>query len=794
MEVGEEDNDVAGVGAGEGVVEQDRGRVDLTPFLNPHILGPHPGPYLEDADGWGRIDSLGVWECASSRFRSMEDVPNPYRKAWSSLLARILRRLVQAGNAKDEERAMKWFLVVAKLLLREPKRGGQKGQSSGEVAARFEAVKEGNWGSLLARLKYDEERMEGRRKRRQEQAGELEQKEETSRTEAKRRNTALHLVSRGQVRRCRRLVVSPGIADMEDPEVRATMRSKYPLRRHDMPTSVFAGTCMESLPALREALLDLVPGVSSGFGALRNEHLRCAGQNWDARDLHWFEEFGLKYLNVRFSTQNAWFYKVWSSVLTLPLFKSAARIPSIVRPVGIKSSGSRFFHREVMTANKGVFRAYLEPQQQALSPGGASRIVHTVRMMSEAHPEWPVVPMELQNAHNEISRRAQIVGLEKVPSLRHLALHVASYLAPSHSLECDGEEWGEAEEGHTQGDPEAGACFCTAIHPHVLALHQALAAHGGLAIFGNDDGYAIGPEEVVFKEVEKFKAAVLEDCGLTLQLDKTKVYLASREKPSHAPDWMGRAGELVEEEWCPGFLCYGVAIGSPNFVKHKLQEKTDTLCAEVDKVMTLLERDSQAALVLLSTSMSKQLDYVLTLQYSADSLYPAAVLEAKLWAVLEKLAGQPRIPRREEGLGVECVLRLPGIQSLEDRSYQQLISAQPVKLGGLGLRSLQETRLAAFIGGVEQAIPHMLGQGREEGLCPQLEGMVGKVEGQERWRAFLEAGSLTAQEFHHCWTSLAVEAHQMWQYLGKEPSGALAAGVVEAGGESVNGSTRTTVT
>ena len=38
------------------------------------------------------------------------------------------------------------------------------------------------------------------------------------------------------------------------------------------------------------------------------------------------------------------------------------------------------------------------------------------------------------------------------------------------------------------------------------------------------------------------------------------------------------------------------------------------------------------------------------------------------------------------------------------------------------------------------------------------------------------------------------EAQQKWQYLGKEPTGALAAGVLEAGGRSVNGSTRYLIT
>ena len=41
----------------------------------------------------------------------------------------------------------------------------------------------------------------------------------------------------------------------------------------------------------------------------------------------------------------------------------------------------------------------------------------------------------------------------------------------------------------------------------------------------------------------------------------------------------------------------------------------------------------------------------------------------------------------------------------------------PVRLGGMGLRSVAETSLAAIVGGVEQALPHSDGEG---GLCTQL--------------------------------------------------------------------------
>ena len=150
----------------------------------------------------------------------------------------------------------------------------------------------------------------------------------------------------------------------------------------------------------------------------------------------------------------------------------------------------------------------------------------------------------------------------------------------------------------------------------------------------------------------------------------------------------------------------GVEIGSDAFVKHKLAERVQEVIGQVDKVMDLLGNDPQAAWVLLSSAHAHQLDYSLTLQYPSDMLAGARALDARLWAALEQLSGQPHIPRgRGGGVGEDCVLDLQGIQNLEGRSFQRLQVAQTVKLGGCGLRSLEETMQPAFIGGLEQALP-----------------------------------------------------------------------------------------
>ena len=358
----------------------------------------------------------------------------------------------------ETDRFMKWYFALPKLLLRETRRGG-KGKGNAEVAARFAAVREDNWGELLQLLARDEE---AERRRRAANGRRRRVEGDPDEEKAKLSKTVLCKISRGQVGQARRLAVSPGVARMSDLGVKETMQTKYPARSRPLPASVVRGTALDSLPGLKETMLDLMPGVSGGFGSLMNEFLRCAAQNWDDQELARFEEFCLMYVNVEL---RPWVYCVANSASSVALFKSSARDPSLLRPLAIKASPVRMLHREVILANRASFREHLEPEQLALSPGCGSKIVHIVRMMLEARQDFVCVALDFKNAHNEVSRAAVVEEIQEVESLRHLALHMASYLAPAHRLDASGEAWGVAEEGEAQGDPEASAVFVSRFTP-----------------------------------------------------------------------------------------------------------------------------------------------------------------------------------------------------------------------------------------------------------------------------------------------------------------------------------------
>ena len=176
----------------------------------------------------------------------------------------------------------------------------------------------------------------------------------------------------------------------------------------------------------------------------------------------------------------------------------------------------------------------------------------------------------MKNAHNEVSRASVVTALEDEPSLRHLAWHTATCLAPKAGLESRGRIWGEACDGGSQGDPEAGPQFNVAWQKDVRVLDYRVSVSQGMARFGNDDGYVVGPPGVVFPAVQAFADNVQANHGLRLQPSKCEIFSWSGEMPPEAPREMIPGGVRVNDRFFPGILVYGIPVGSDEYVRHML--------------------------------------------------------------------------------------------------------------------------------------------------------------------------------------------------------------------------------
>ena len=324
----------------------------------------------------------------------------------------------------------------------------------------------------------------------------------------------------------------------------------------------------------------------------------------------------------------------------------------------------------------------------------------------------------------------------------------------------------------------------------MVKVDAKLAAVGGCARFGWDDGYLLGPAAQVYEALETFSREVEEECGLVLQRCKTEVF-TWEDDLADVPPGLVQAGQQVQGHWEPGMICYSIPIGSDKYVAQKLEEKVSEIVGEVEAVCEVLQEEHQVLWAVLRSSVSQKLDYWLTLVYPSQVRIAAARMDSLQIKVMEILLGM-KIPFQGEGLGWDCPLTLP-IDNLDGRSFQQWVMRQPVKSGGCGLRSHVETSHAAFLGGLEQAVPHFTGEG---GICPQLEGVVGDwtmAQEDTRWQHLLQSGCRTGVELAQSWSTLQTEARQCSIFLDQELVGPLAAEVQGIGNGSVDGSTRRAV-
>jgi hypothetical protein len=79
-------------------------------------------------------------------------------------------------------------------------------------------------------------------------------------------------------------------------------------------------------------------------------------------------------------------------------------------------------------------------------------------------------------------------------------------------------------EGLAQGSPTSSSGFSYTIHDKVKEADIRLAEYGGCARFGMDDGYLIGPKEIIFEVLAKFAEGIERDHGCALNTRKCKMY------------------------------------------------------------------------------------------------------------------------------------------------------------------------------------------------------------------------------------------------------------------------------
>ena len=646
---------------------------------------------------------------------------------------------------------------------------------------------EEDWAGLVERWLKDkqkkEEKAAGRRMSRRSDDQEQEQREI-----AKQRRTVISLIEAGQLGKAMGRVTSFGLGDIRDQAVKNQLIEKFPPRHRPLPETVPNIKPIDSFRNLRESLLSLKPGTAAGAGGIRNEYLIALGEKFEDQELRHFEEFGLAYSAGELP---GWFYKVWQTLQTVAPFKDNEK--SAVRPLGLKNSLTKLFNKEIMAQSKPEIREFLEPVQLGISIAGSALLTRSVSGVLDAFPDFICFRLDLKNAFNEMSRTAVLEVLEKEETLRHLVTFAAAILSPVAALETGGEIWGESSEGMGQGDPPSGDFFSVGLHPDLLELDQACRAGGGQARAGHDDVFAQGPADVVIPAVVRSAKAIWDRCHLQLQWNKSHIFSWSGLLPEGSPEGVELAGKEVDGVFEVGFDCYGVPMGTNNYVTSELMVLAREIAEDAKKTRELLATNKQALWSTLRLSTVQRFQFLCQHVHPSLCEPVAAWLDNELWKELEETVGFD-IPQDDRGHEGDVAITVP-VAGLSGKSFQYWAVRQPIKLHGWGFRSLKDTCVPAYLGTLETSIPRM------KEISPIMTNTWGGeaswgsgADPGERWKATLESGCREGDEMRRAWEILTAEAREAAEWLGTEVEKVFTGSLAGLGEGSLSGKTRGEIT
>ena len=458
---------------------------------------------------------------------------------------------------------------------------------------------------------------------------------------------------------------------------------------------------------MKPVLMTLRRMVAPGPGGLRNEYLRCLVGEFAPGAA----EETVKLLGV-FGSAMAndelpwWFVCAFCSAeLVAPIKrKPEPGATPDVRPITVQDTLRKCVGKAVLQRLAGDYDAYLAPQQLGVGVSCAdSKLIHGLRLLLELNPGFILVSIDIVNAYNAASRAAILHRHMEVPDLRAAVPYLRAELSAATSVYAGGKAI-LSDEGVQQGSPIASAAFAVAIHPEVKAADEALAAHGGCARFGMDDGYLLGPPDVVFHVLGVLERDLLSNVGLVLNVRKCQLLCGpgvdAETVQQDAPPGLKRGSIALPD----GGLAYGVTIfnvpvGDPQFVQEFLRRKADKIVEAVDIHSRRLAHYSHELWTMLHYSLQHRATYWLR-NMPPDDLqsFCCTVDEAVL-----KCASAATL----------C--------SFPAASYAHRRLFLPARLRGGGLRLALHTCSAAYVGALHDVLPTFIDRHDEEDrLIPGL--------------------------------------------------------------------------
>jgi hypothetical protein len=213
----------------------------------------------------------------------------------------------------------------------------------------------------------------------------------------------------------------------------------------------------------------------------------------------------------------------------------------------------------------------------------AELLVMGLRMTLHTRPDFIIVGVDITNAYCEVMRASVIERHMQHDKLCGLVPYWRAKLRPVAKMWA-GNETMEYEEGLHQRSPTSSSGFPYTIHEKTKKANTRLVEHGRrCARFGMDDGYMMGPKEVIFQVLEEFADGIKEEHGCELNTRKCKMYIMEEDKCKEAkregyiPDSLQHIEEgiFINEpgDALRGIMVFNVPVGDSKYVEAVLRQK-----------------------------------------------------------------------------------------------------------------------------------------------------------------------------------------------------------------------------
>ena len=431
------------------------------------------------------LDHLNVADTFKQRASVMKVVPKFLRGSYRNAMRVALEEVI-VDNPTRRERGWKLFMMLPRMLLHRPPRGGLNPRH--KLVHRFEMFSRGEWWDLIRASAACEQAAVGRRRRRRRPGDDLESR-------AARAEMLVHLGELSSARQALEgAAVAPGcnqtLTMLSDPAKRPpVLRDPIPDEvLHHVPSSLFELDEDRLLKNLRSARR----GAAGGPSGMTVEHLRILLDN--IRDSKLF---------FRACEQMA------QAKVPDPIIAAirVGRMTALRKPDGgvrgiVAGDVVRRLIARTMAQQLGkTVEAATAPYQYALSTrAGCECIAHSLQCLCEMDPTCTVLSIHGIGAFDQISRAAMLDGLLNVAGAGEaLPFVLMFYGAPSVYLWED--DVGDIHtihqgEGGEQGDALMPLLFALGQHSALDAIQENLEDGEHLFAFHDDIYTTSSPDRV----------------------------------------------------------------------------------------------------------------------------------------------------------------------------------------------------------------------------------------------------------------------------------------------------------